>query len=115
MPDSPTRTMRALPNTLAEAQKLTGVPPERFRDKLGRTVAAVVMAGAMVAWGGNLPQWLQTGIYVTAALVVSGEWFLYPLRAVVAFLKDIPPIIAEFRRSIKNGNGAKPPSSGPGQ
>ena len=97
---------QAAPATTGVFQKMAATPPERFRDKLIRTVLAVVLFAVTLRFGGAWKPWLHDGLLVTAALVVSGEWFLFPLRAAFALLRDVPPILAALRKAITGKNGA---------
>lgn len=84
------------------------MPPERFKDKLGRTIAGVLLAlvgfGSLYAQNrGYLPkgEWLERiGLALVAlgCLTASYEFISLPVRWLVALVKDL----LAFRKA--NGN-----------
>ena len=93
-------------------QTFRAMPPERFKDKLGRTVAGMFLAavgfGTLYAQNrGYLPkgEWLERfgiGAVGIGCLTASYEFVSAPLRFAVALLKDI---LKAFGRG-GNGNPA---------
>lgn len=93
-------------------QTFRAMPPERFKDKLGRTVMGVFLAavgfGTLYAQnrgylGKN--EWLERigmGMVAVGCLTASYEFISAPLRFAVALLKDI---LKAFGRG-GNGNPA---------
>lgn len=96
--------MTQLPQTTQAVKALTSITRERFIVKAWRTAIGVGigwllyfvdMDPAVEKWG-----WVLVGV------LVAGEWVLFPLRALAAFVQDVlAPAIAALRKALKNGSG----------
>ena len=102
-----------LRNVANLTQSFRGIPPEKFKDKLARSVAGVLLAAAGfgVLWAFNVgilgkSPWLErVGIAAVAVgfLTASFEFVAAPLRYAVALAKDIAAIAISVLTRKKEG------------
>lgn len=86
-------------------RQFKAIPPERFKNKAGRTVAGVALfaAGALAKRWELLADNYATGFMVVGGLTASYEFVKAPLTFGVALAKDLANIVRG-----KNGNGTPP-------
>lgn len=92
-----------LPNATGVTASIRSIPPDRFRDKLIRTAIGIVIGMVAARYGAHFPGWLRNTAWLTAGIMVAGEWVLFPARLLLALAKDAAPAIAALKKALKNG------------
>ena len=88
-----------LNETTQVTKSLTSISRERFWLKLWRTLVGLGIA-ALLHFA-DLDADVEKWGWVLVEVLVAGEWVLYPVRLLAAFVKDfLAPAIAALRKAM---------------